>query len=59
MIREQTNSNDPKFSDRQAWANSVDPDHTAPSPLHCLSFHLHLLDSLLYGRATLLTKIIG
>ena len=22
--------NDPKFSDRQAWANSVDPDQTAP-----------------------------
>ena len=23
--------NDPKFSDRQVWANSVDPDQTAPS----------------------------
>ena len=23
-------SNDPMFSDRQAWANSVDPDQTAP-----------------------------
>ena len=22
--------NDPKFSDRYAWANSVDPDQTAP-----------------------------
>ena len=22
--------NDPKFSDRQVWANSVDPDQTAP-----------------------------
>ena len=22
--------NDPKFSDRQAWANSTDPDQTAP-----------------------------
>ena len=22
--------NDPKFSDRQVWANSVDPDDTAP-----------------------------
>ena len=21
---------DPKFSDRQAWANSADPDQTAP-----------------------------
>ena len=23
-------SYDPKFSDRQTWANSVDPDQTAP-----------------------------
>ena len=23
--------NDPKFSDRQVWANSVDPDQTVPS----------------------------
>ena len=22
--------NDPKFSDRKVWANSVDPDQTAP-----------------------------
>ena len=49
----------PKFSDGQAWANSVDPDQTAPSleeqsdqGLHCLPFGLHRLDSLLYGRAT-------
>ena len=38
--------NDPKFSDRQVWANSAGPDH-------CLQFPLHHLDSLLYGRATL------
>ena len=25
-----TYSNDPKFSDRYAWANSADPDQTAP-----------------------------
>ena len=25
--------NDPKFSDREAWANSADPDQTAPSSL--------------------------
>ena len=25
--------NDPKFSDRYAWANSADPDQTAPSSL--------------------------
>ena len=23
--------NDPKFSDRQVWANSADPDQTAPT----------------------------
>ena len=23
--------NDPKFSDRYAWANSADPDQTAPT----------------------------
>ena len=58
--------NDPKFSDRYAWANSADPDQTAPrgansadpdqtapdQGLHCLPFRLHRLDSLLYGRAT-------
>ena len=44
-----------KFSDRQVWANSADPDQTAPDQgLHCLQFPLHLLDSLLCGRATLL-----
>ena len=25
-----TYRNDPKFSDRQFWANSADPDQTAP-----------------------------
>ena len=40
--------NDPKFSDRYAWANSADPDQG----LHCLPFRLHRLDSFLYGRAT-------
>ena len=43
--------NDPKFSDRYAWANSADPDQTAQG-LHCLQFRLHCLDTLLYGRAT-------
>ena len=42
--------NDPKFSDRYAWANSVDPDQTAPrgavlSGSTRLPFQLHLLDS--------------
>ena len=41
---------------QQAWANSVDPDQTeerSDQGLHCLPFLLHLLDSLLYYRATL------
>ena len=44
--------NDPKFSDRYAWANSADPDRTAPQGLHCLPFRLRRLDSLPYGRTT-------
>ena len=53
-----TYRNGPKFPNRYAWANSADPDQTAPREeqsdqgLHCLPFHLHHLDSLLYGRAT-------
>ena len=51
---EATYCNDPKISDRYAWANRADPDQTAQSDqcLHCLPFRLHRLDSLLYGRAT-------
>ena len=33
--------NVPKFSDRRVWANSADPDQTAPLP-----YRLHRLDSL-------------
>ena len=45
--------NDPKFLDRQVWTYIVDPDQTAPDQgLHCLPFHLHLLNSFLYVRAT-------
>ena len=29
-IFKQMHHNDPKFSDRQVWANSVDPDQTGP-----------------------------
>ena len=35
--------NDPKFSDRQVWANSADPDQTADQHLDCLPFRLHLV----------------
>ena len=49
---------DPKFLDRQVWANSADPDQTAPKEqsdlgLHCLPFCLNLLDKLLYGKIML------
>ena len=41
----QTYRNVPKFSDRQVWANSADPDQTAleessDQGLHCLPFRL-------------------
>ena len=51
--------NDPKFTDRQVWAKSVDPDQTAPGGvlveqsdqgLHCLPFYLHILDKFLHGK---------
>ena len=50
--------NDPKFSDRKVWANSADPDQTAPREqsdqgLHCLPFCLHLRDTFHKGKATL------
>ena len=42
------NRNDPKFSDRQAWANSADPDQTARS-----SSTLSAISSVSFGRITL------
>ena len=30
MPDDTSNLNNPKFSDRKVWANSVDPDQTAP-----------------------------
>ena len=42
--------NDPKFLDSHAYANSADPDQS----LHCLPFHLHLLDTFLYWENNLL-----
>ena len=45
--------NNPKYLDRQVWANSVDPDHTASRSslirfytIFC--FYLHLLDSFIH-----------
>ena len=31
MVHVVSYSNVPKFSDRQVWANSADPDQTAPT----------------------------
>ena len=45
--------NVPKFSNIQIWANSADPDQTAPQGLHCLQFRLHLLGALVFGKAIL------
>ena len=45
--------NHPKFSDRQAWANSADPDQTALLIRVNTVLNTILLDSLFYGRATL------
>ena len=45
--------NDRKFSYRQVWANSVEPDETDQG-LHCLPLCLHLLDAYLYGKTTLI-----
>ena len=53
---------DPMFSDRQVRVKSVDQDQMAPEGvvqekfdqgLHCLPFHMHLLDASLYGNTTL------
>ena len=46
--------NDPKFSDRQVWANSVDPDQTeeqSDQGLHCLP--LFAIPSASFGSITL------
>ena len=40
-----TNRNDPKFSDRYAWANSADPDQTGST--------LFVIPSVSFGLITL------
>ena len=44
VILFQSYRNDPKFSDRYAWANSADPEEQSDQDLHCLPFRLHHLD---------------
>ena len=44
--------NDPKFSDRRVWANSVDPDQTAPKAVWSGST-LFAIPSASFGAITL------
>ena len=41
--------NDPKYPDRQVWANSLDQDQG----LQCLPFCLYLFDALVNGKTKL------
>ena len=43
-----------KFSDRQIWANIVNPNQTAPGQgLWCLSFSVHLSSALVFSQTKL------
>ena len=50
---ESTYRNDPKFSDRYAWANSADPDQTAPRGAVWSGSTLFAILSALFGLITL------
>ena len=41
--------NDPKFSDRYAWANRADPDQTAPRGAVCSGSTLFAIPSASFG----------
>ena len=45
--------NDPKFSDRYAWANSADPDQTAPLGAVWSGSTLFAIPSASFGLITL------
>ena len=45
--------NDPKFSDRQVWANIVDPDQNAPRGAVWSGSTLFAIPSALFGPTTL------
>ena len=49
--------NVPKLSDRQVWANSLDPDQNDRG-LFCLPFRLHRLVALLFGKIHI-SQILG
>ena len=43
-----------KISDRQIWANIINPNETAPDQgLRCLSFRVHLSSALVFSRTKL------
>ena len=43
-----------KFSDRQIWANIVNPNQTSPDRgLRCLSFRVHLSSALVFSQTKL------
>ena len=46
--------NDPKCSDRQVWANSADPDQTAPLGAVWSASTLFAIPSASFGRITLM-----
>ena len=39
-------------TDKQVWAKTADPREQSEEGLHCLQFSVHLLNALLYGKAT-------
>ena len=45
--------NDPKFTDRQVWANSADPDQTAPRGAVWSGATLFAIPSVSFGCITL------
>ena len=47
-----SHENDPKYSDRQVWANTVDLEQFDQC-LHCLPLCSHVLGTLLHGKTTL------
>ena len=50
IIEQQTYRNDPKISDRQVWANSADPDQTAPWGAVWSGFTLFAIPSASFGH---------
>ena len=53
QILQKNYGNDPKFSDRYAWANSVDPDQTSPRGAVWSGSTLFAIPSASFGLITL------